>query len=204
MLDPFMRKIIDPPLNWAGKRLALLEVDPIQITLLGFGCALLSFTAIYFGAFALGLVFLVFNRLADGLDGAVARASGATDLGGFLDITLDFISYSAVVLAFALYAPAQNAVMAAVLLFAFMGTASSFLAFAIFAEKHGIQTEKRGRKSLYYLGGLAEGTETFLFLAAFCLFPDAFPYLAAFFALICFITTASRIAIAVPLLKGKS
>jgi len=199
-----MRKTIDPPLNWVGEKLVILGVTPIQVTLFGFICAAFSFAAIWSSAFALGLMFLVFNRLADGLDGAVARASNATDLGGFLDITLDFISYSAVVLAFALYNPAQNAVMAAVLLFAFMGTASSFLTFAIFAEKHGLSTEARGRKSLYYLGGLAEGTETFLFLAAFCLFPALFPYLAAFFALICFITTTSRILIAVSVLKGKS
>lgn len=204
MLDPLMRKIIDPPLNWTGRHLANRGLGAIQITLVGFASAALAFVSIWAGAFLLGLGFLLLNRLADGLDGAVARASQATDLGGFLDITLDFISYSSVVLAFALHNPSQNAVMAAVLLFAFMGTASSFLAFAIFAEKHGISTEKRGRKSLYYLGGLAEGTETFLFLAAFCLFPNAFPYLAAAFTLICFITTLSRILIAASVLKGKS
>lgn len=204
MFDPLLRKIIDPPLNTAGRLLAKFGVKAIHLTALGFGFALLAFISIWLGGFTLGFIFLTLNRLADGLDGAVARTSSATDLGGFLDITFDFIAYSAIVLAFALYHPGQNAVMAAVLLFAFMGTAASFLAFAIFAQKQGLETQLRGQKSLYYLGGLAEGTETFLFLAAFCLFPAYFPYLAGAFALICLITTLSRIAIAASMLKGKS
>ena len=197
MLDPLMRKMIDPPLNWAGQQLAQRQIKATHLTVFGFICALLAFISIWLGGFLLGLAFLILNRLADGLDGAVARASGVTDLGGFLDITLDFIAYSAIVLAFAFYQPQQNALMAALLLFAFMGTASSFLTFAIFAQKHGLETQQRGKKSLYYLGGLAEGTETFLFLASFCLFPAYFPYLAGAFTVICLITTSSRIAIAV-------
>ena len=122
------------------------------------------------------------NRLADGLDGAVARQTRLTDLGGFLDIVLDFIVYAGMVFAFALADPAANALAAAFLLFAFMGTGSSFLAFAIMAAKRGITTDLRGRKSLYYLGGLAEGTETILFLALACLLPDRFVPLALGFA----------------------
>ena len=59
-----------------------------------------------------------------------------------------------------------------------MGTGSSFLAFAIMAAKRGLSTDLRGRKSLYYLGGLTEGTETILFLALACLLPAWFALLA--------------------------
>ena len=55
----------------------------------------------------------------------------------------------------------------------------------------------RGAKSLYYLGGLTEGTETIIFFVLFCLLPDWFPTLAYVFAAGCVITTTSRIAIAV-------
>jgi hypothetical protein len=84
-----------------------------------------------------------------------------------------------------------------VLLFSFMGTGSSFLTYAIIAAKRGETTEIRGRKSLYYLGGLTEGTETFAFLAAICIFPQAFVPLAYLFAAACWITTVSRMLAAV-------
>ena len=99
-------------------------------------------------------------------------SSRLTDLGGFLDIVLDFIVYAGLVFAFAVADPERNALAAAFLLFAFMGTGSSFLAFAIMAAKRGISSELRGRKSLYYLGGLTEGTETILFLVLACLLPS--------------------------------
>ena len=138
------------------------------------------------------LATILFNRLLDGLDGAVARQTGITDCGGFLDISLDFIFYAAVVLGFALGAPA-NALPAATLLFAFMGTGSSFLAFAIMAGKRGIENPVYHHKSLYYLGGLTEGSETIALFVLMCLWPAAFAPLAYGFALLCAITTLTRL-----------
>ena len=136
------------------------------------------------------------NRLCDGLDGAVARRRGLTDLGGFLDIVLDFLIYAVVPFAFALADPAANALAAAFLIFSFIGTGSSFLAYAIMAAKRGISTELRGRKSLYYLGGLTEGTETIAAFVLACLWPAWFPWIAVVFGLLCWLTTATRIAVA--------
>jgi phosphatidylglycerophosphate synthase len=146
------------------------------------------------GGTAPGLALLLLNRLADGLDGAVARrGAGLTDRGGFLDIVLDFVLYSGIVFAFALADPARNALPAAFLIFSFVGTGASFLAFAVMAAKRGIATEARGRKSLYYLGGLTEGAETIACLALFCLVPAAFPALAWGFGALCWLTTAVRV-----------
>ena len=131
--------------------------------------------------------------MADGLDGAVARQTEVSDRGGFLDISLDFVFYSAVPFGFALMAPAQNALPACFLVFSFIGTGTSFLAFAVFAEKRGISTDIRGKKSLYYLGGLTEGFETIVFLVLTCLFPGAFWWMALVFGGLCWITTATRI-----------
>ena len=114
----------------------------------------------------------------------------------YLDIVLDFLVYAAVVLGFAAARP-ENALPATLLLASYIGTGSSFLTFAIMAVKHGIETRARGSKSLYYLGGLTEGTETIAFTVLICLWPSAFPTLATVFAIACLITTASRIAIAV-------
>jgi phosphatidylglycerophosphate synthase len=196
VLDARLRRLIDPPLDRAGAALARRGVSANTVTLVGFLFGLAAMALIAVESYGPGLVCLLLNRLCDGLDGAVARHSRLSDLGGFLDILTDFIVYSGVVFAFALADPATNALAAAFLIFSFVGTGSSFLAFAIMAAKRGLSSEVRGRKSLYYLGGLTEGTETILVFVAFCLFPAAFVPLALIFGALCWVTTASRAAIA--------
>lgn len=191
-----MRRLIDPPLNRAGRVLAAWGVSAAAVTFfglaLGLGAALVL---------ALGLpgwaaiVLLLAGRVADGLDGAVARASASTDLGGFLDILCDFVFYGALPLAFALRDPA-SALPAVFLLFSFYVNAASFLGFAILAEKRGIKTSAQGQKSLYYSAGLMEGTETILFFAAMCVWPGAFAPLAWGFGGLCLLTAAGRAALA--------
>jgi phosphatidylglycerophosphate synthase len=129
----------------------------------------------------------------DALDGAVARQGQPTDAGGFLDIELDFLFYASIPLAFALADPARNALPAAVLLAAFMGTSASFLAFAVLAAKRGMSSTAYPNKSFYFLGGLTEATETLACFAAMCLWPQHFAALAYGFAALCAITIATRI-----------
>ena len=160
MLDARLRRLIDPPLDRLCAPLARYGLSANLATAVGFATGLAAIAAIAAKAYGLGLGLLLLNRLLDGLDGALARRQGITDLGGFLDIVCDFIVYAGVPMAFALADPGANALPAAFLIFSFIGTASSFLAYAIMAAKRGITTELRGRKSLYYLGGLTEGSET--------------------------------------------
>lgn len=188
-----MRRRIDPPLARAGLALAGWGVGADALTWAGFFAGIAAAGAVAFGAFGWGLALFALNRLLDGLDGAVARVLGPTDRGGFLDITLDFVVYAALPLGFAVADPTANALAAAVLLFTFVGTASTFLAYAVFAAKRGVSTEKRGRKSLYYLGGLAEGTETAVVLLAMCAFPGAFAALAYAFAALSAVTAVVRL-----------
>jgi phosphatidylglycerophosphate synthase len=201
VLDARLRRLIDPPLDRLGAPLAARGLSANAVTVAGFAIGLCAAAAIASRAYLLGLGLLLLNRLCDGLDGAIARRRGLTDLGGFLDILLDFLIYSAVPFAFALANPAANALAAAFLIFSFVGTGSSFLAFAIMAAKRGMSTELRGRKSLYYLGGLTEGTETILVFVLACLWPALFPPLAWIFGLLCWLTTATRIAVAVQMLR---
>ena len=196
MLDARLRRLIDPPLERLAGHLASLGLSANAVTLIGFALGLSAMAAIALRAYPLGLALLLVNRLCDGLDGALARRRGLTDLGGFLDVTLDFIVYAGVPLAFALADPARNGLAAAFLIFSFVGTGTSFLAFAVMAAKRGLSTELRGRKSLYYLGGLTEGTETILAFVLACLLPGWFPAIAWLFGGLCWLTTATRIAIA--------
>lgn len=197
MLDAAIRRRIDPALDKAGQALARAGLGANTVTVAGFGIGLVGLVALALGQNGAALACILLNRAADGLDGAVARAHGGpTDLGGYLDIVLDFVFYAGAPVAFAVGRP-EHALVAAFLVFSFVGTMASFLAFAILAAKRGVTTKARGVKSIYYLGGLAEGTETILFLALMCLFPGWFPWLAGVFAAMCWVTTASRVAEAV-------
>jgi phosphatidylglycerophosphate synthase len=201
VLDARLRRLIDPPLDWLSAPLAAHGLSANAVTVAGFVIGLGAVAAIAGRLYFLGLGLLLLNRLFDGLDGAVARRRGLTDLGGFLDIVLDFLIYAAVPFAFAVADPAANALAAAFLIFSFVGTGSSFLAFAIMAAKRGIGTDLRGRKSLYYLGGLTEGTETIVVFVLACLWPPLFPWIALVFGLLCWLTTATRITVAVQTLR---
>jgi phosphatidylglycerophosphate synthase len=192
MLDARLRKLIDPPLDAVGRRLARLGVTANSITWTGFlvGCGAWALLALESYGWALALILL--NRLADGLDGAVARHARQTDLGGYLDIVLDFLFYSGVVFFFAVGRP-EAALPAAFLIFSFVGTGASFLAFAALAAKRGITTAAQGAKSIYYLGGLTEGSETIALFAAICLLPEHFAWFAWGFGALCWLTTAVRV-----------
>lgn len=195
MFDARLRRLIDPPLDRMAVRLSAAGVSANAMTLGGAAVGLLAVPLIAAELYLAGLAAILLNRLADGLDGAIARRRGPTELGGFLDIVGDFLFYAAVPFAFALARP-ENALSAAFLIFAFVGTGSSFLAYAIIAAKRGVETSRRGRKSFYYLGGLTEGGETVAVFVAMCLFPAAFPALAWIFGALCWMTTATRIAAA--------
>jgi phosphatidylglycerophosphate synthase len=196
MLDASLRRLIDPPLDRLGAALAQSWLTADRVTLIGFAIGLAGVAAIAQGAFGAGLALILVNRFLDGLDGALARRQGTTDLGGFLDIVADFVFYAAVPFGFALADPASNALPAAFLVLSFMGTGSSFLAFATMAAKRGLSSELRGRKSLYYIGGLTEGTETILAFVLACLWPSWFPLIAWAFGGLCWLTTATRVAAA--------
>jgi phosphatidylglycerophosphate synthase len=192
MLDPLMRRLIDPPLDRVGRRLAAAGISANAVTVVGFGVGALAIPCLAAQWYGAALAAILVNRLADGLDGAVARHTMPSDFGGYLDIVCDFIVYAGVAFGFALARP-ENAVPAAFLILSFVGTGTSFLAFAILAAKRGLASEARGRKSLYYLGGLTEGTETIAVFVAFCLFPGVFPMLACIFAALCWLTTVARV-----------
>jgi phosphatidylglycerophosphate synthase len=196
MLDGVMRRMIDPPFDQAGKWLVAHRLGADQVTLLGLLCGLACAIAIAFRWDMTALLFLAFSRIADGLDGAVARASQVTDRGGFLDITCDFIFYGAVPLAFAIREPQLFALPAAVLLAAFYANGASFLAFSAVAAKRGMKTGVRGVKSLYFTTGLMEGTETIVFFALFIVLPGWFSGLAYLCAGLCMITCVARIVLA--------
>jgi phosphatidylglycerophosphate synthase len=195
MFDSRLRPWIDPPLNMAGRWLAGRGITADAVTVAGFGFGVAAALAVVSGAFGLALLLVALNRLADGLDGAVARATTPTDRGGFLDISLDFAFYAAMPLAFAVHHPDRNALAAATLLAAFLANGAAFLAYAVMAAKRGVTTTAQGSKSIYYAAGLAEGAETIAVFVACCLWPQAFPVIALGFAAVCLTSAVARMVI---------
>jgi len=193
MLDARLGRLLAPLLDTTAARLVRHGVGADAITWTGFGLGLASAAAIACRQPLVGLALMATSRLCDGLDGAVARQTRPTDRGAFLDITLDFLFYASIPLAFALADPAANALAAAVLLAAFIGTGSSFLAFAVLAERRGLKSLAYPSKGLFYLGGLTEATETLACFVAMCLWPAAFATLALGFAALCVLTVLARL-----------
>lgn len=195
MFDARLRPLIDRPLNAAGRRLAASGIRADHVTLCGVALGLGAASAIALQAYGLALALIAANRLLDGLDGAVARATRLSDFGGYLDIIGDFVFYVAVPIGFAIADPA-NQFAAAILLAAFALTGVSFLAFATLAAKRGLETSAHGAKSFFYSTGLAEGAETIAVFALMTLFPAWFELIALVYAGLCFLTVVQRSAFA--------
>lgn len=193
MLDRALNDRLQRPLQALARWLAGQGMRADHLTWAGFAVGLLAVPLIASGHPRWALLAMALNRLADGLDGTLARLTAPTDRGAFLDITLDFLFYASIPLAFALANPAANGLAAAVLLFAFMGTASSFLAFAVLAARRGLTSTAYPRKGFYYLGGLTEATETLAVFTLMCLVPTWFVPLALGFATLCALTTVTRV-----------
>ena len=192
MLDPFMRRLIDPPLNgvaaiWPRK------ISANQITIFGLVLGVACFLAIAINTMTAALILLALNRLADGLDGAVARAQTPSELGAYLDIVSDFVLWGLLPIGFIIL-DSDNAIAAAVLLSSFSMSMTVFLAFAIMAEKRGLESDVQGSKSFFYITGLAEGTETIAFFAIVIIWPDAFIPAAFVYAGIVYLSVIGWVA----------
>lgn len=193
MLDRYARQLIDPPLNQIGRGLAARGLTANGVTLVGLALGLFAAFLIAVGLPGWALIPLLASRLADGLDGAVARATRKTDFGGYLDIAVDFLFYGAIPMAFVIYDPATNGAAGAFLLVSFYFNGTTFLGYAILAEKNGHKTDAQGQKTLYYSNGILEGTETIVFFVILCLLPAYFSLLAWVFGALSFATATLRI-----------
>lgn len=200
MLDAPVRRVLAGPLDRVGAWLARAGVAPIVLTLAGWlvgvGACVLAGTGHWTGA----LVAWLLNRVLDGLDGAVARQRGATDLGGFLDIVADFSVYAGFVVGVAVAVP-EARIACVALLCAYYVSGTAFLALSGLLQRRGDTRLDDGR-SLLFVGGVAEGTETALAYVAFCLLPGHAEQIAWVFTVAVGLTALQRVAAGVGALRG--
>ena len=195
MFDMALRRIVDPALHSLAGDVAKAGVSANALTILGAIFGVGAGVCITQGGFSAALVFIILNRFLDGLDGAVARINGPTEMGGYLDTLADFLFYVVVPVAFAIWAPG-NQLPALLLVASFTLTAVSFLGFAAIAARRGEEMGAHGPKAFIYSTGLMEGGETIAFFILFCLFPAFFPTLALVFAGLCVVTVLQRVFVA--------
>lgn len=195
MFDVALRRIVDPALGGIARVVAKTHVPANMLTIGGALVGVGAAVSVSQGSFGAALLLIMLNRILDGLDGAVARINGTTELGGYLDTLADFLFYIAVPVGFAIWAP-DNQLPALLLIASFTLTAVSFLAYAAIAARRGDDVGAHGPKAFIYSTGLMEGGETIAFFILFCLFPGYFPTLAIIFASLCMLTVAQRIFVA--------
>lgn len=193
MLDAAFRSRLGGPLDRVARRLSDVGVSPNAVTttglLIGIGCCV----AVAYERWWLGLILWICNRIADGLDGPIARLGSPAgghgrELGGFFDIMADFAIYGGVLIAIAIALP-ETRLACLVTLLAYYLSGSSFLAFSSLATK--LEVEGDGR-SLVFPAGLAEGSETIAAYIVILAFPQHAEVMLWVWAAIVFITLLQR------------
>ena len=105
MLDATLRKLLDPTLKPIASLLVKIGFCANEVTILGFFIGVISWYALAINHYYFALGMIILNRFFDGIDGLIAQKTNPTELGGYLDIVLDFIFYSGVPFFFAIGKP---------------------------------------------------------------------------------------------------
>jgi phosphatidylglycerophosphate synthase len=179
----------------AGAWLARRGVSPNHVTgvafVTGIGAAWLVAAGHPYGALAMWLA----SRVADGLDGAVARAAGATSaLGGYLDITLDMAAYAAMVVGFSVAYPAFNTAWISILA-GYVLVITTTLALSEAAALAGRRVSATNR-TFQFTPGLAEAGETTGMYTLWLLLPQYLEPLAWVWAVALLATGVQRTCLA--------
>ena len=203
MIDTKLNKFLKPTLNEIAKLLIKFGFKANFVTFAGFFFGLCCFYFIINSLFLLAIIFLFLNRLFDGLDGAIARLNGETDIGAFYDIILDFIFYSLFPIAF-IFLDLNYSYSICFLLLSFVATQTTFLASAWIIEKNKISISDGHKKSFFYSGGITEGFETIICFTLMLLFHEFIDYIAYIFGVLCWITFFCRVIFVKKILSSKN
>lgn len=201
MVDEKLNKLFQPVLIPIAQNLIKLKVKANFVTYIGFFFGVLCAYFIINSMFIIALLFLFLNRFCDGLDGAIARLEGETDIGAFYDIVFDFIFYFLFPISF-IFLDISNSFHICFLLLSFVATQSSFLASAWIVEKNKIRVAQKQKKSFFYSGGITEGFETIVCFVLMLTFYEYISYISYIFGIMCWITFFMRIIFIKKLLEN--
>lgn len=193
MIDRRARTWLRPVFDAAARPLEAAGVRPAQVTAAGLAVGLGACAAVALEQWWLGLALLALNRYLDGVDGVLARRTGVSDAGGFLDFAADLVFYAAFVVAVAIAVPDAR-LACAVLLATFYVNAGTWLTISsLLAQRAAGRADER---SLRFVPGLVEGAETILVFGAFCVFHDHADIIAWTFAALIAVSITHRLIVA--------
>lgn len=179
------------------------RMHPMSVTVTGFTFGIAAAWAAAHGRYGAALALWLVNRVLDGFDGTLARVQGAqTDLGGYVDILLDFVVYAAIPIGLVVAAGTMPvAIAAAAMLGSFYVNAVSWLYLSAILERRDAGARSRGELTTVTMPtGLVGGTETVALYTMFLLLPEHLVVLFAVTAVLVLVTAAQRLVWAVRLL----
>lgn len=199
MIDRELRRVLAPTLDGMARRLSRLGARPMHATAGGLILAVGAATAAARGAWIVALCLWLVSRLADGIDGPLARVTGTDGpLGGWADISADFAAYGVFVVGCGIGNPDAR-VACLVLLLTYYVNGGTLLALAAAAAVRGVP--KQDERTLLFTRSLAEGTETIVVHSVMVLFPVWMSAVAWTFALVVLATIGQRTVVAFRMLR---
>ena len=192
LLRPIKERVLSPLARAMGRR-----VPPLAVTVAGFACGVAAAALAAQGRYGVALALWIANRALDGLDGTLARAQDTqSDLGGYVDIVLDFVVYAALHIGLVLGAPSMSlAVAALAMLASFYVNAASWMYLSAVLERRGAGARERGElTSVTMPDGLIGGTETIALYTLFLLLPRHLVTLFWLMTALVVVTVAQRLA----------
>ncbi|WP_309672805.1 CDP-alcohol phosphatidyltransferase family protein [Gemmatimonas sp.] len=187
--------------RWSAPAVALhragITANQVSVVAAVLGLTAAALVAVQLPVF--GIVLWLVSRLLDGYDGMLARLAASASLyGGYLDITLDMLAYSAMAIAFAIAMPA-DVVLWMVVLLGYVLAITTTLALSSLAERANRTLE--GNRSIQFTRALAEGGETTAVYVVIALAPSVSRYVLVVWIALLSITAIQRTALARRLLS---
>lgn len=173
----------------------MMHIHPTMVTIVAFIVGLIGAALIIEQYYIVGVILWLLNRILDGFDGTLARVQQRqSDLGGYIDILLDFAIYAIIPVALVIADPSPNKYLAlAFLLSTFYINAASWMYLSGILEKraHGQTSEQYTTVNMP--AGLIAGTETVVFYCVFIVFADQLVFLFATMGILIMVTVIQRL-----------
>jgi len=169
---------IDEKTSKIAKVLVKYGISANLITTIGLGFAILGLNFVALGATYWALFCFFMNRIADLLDGAVARLKQIRPFGVFYDLFADYCAYGLFLWGFVLFNPDDYAPSGAFLLLMFLLSAVSLLGYALTAKLPLLSLNLNSKSCLL---SLTHNLDMFLMIMLLCLLPQFFIVLSIFF-----------------------
>lgn len=181
MLDTFIRPRATPVLEKVAGAVRANRLTATQATFVGLILGIAGMFAVGLESYMAGLGLILGARLMLAVYSVMDRAGEGSTFGRYFNNAARWTIDTGFIFFFAMSAPA-HALGAAFILFAYA---------ALQAVSH--PDVVNAEKPVYALSGLAEESETILFMALCCFFPHAFAAIAVLFGTLCIITVVGRL-----------